>query len=266
MHRLVCVSLVLIGLSLSSLSPVVAQVSALSGFEPFGDYLLEVNGTVDKKAEVFLQRRLPALLVLPSGSNTPLMLSIRSRAVQSVNIMKMTKTSAGMMDLSSDAIMGSKGVLTQEAGTISFAADDTQYRLVEKPVFLGLARASKVEAYADSYKNGAAAYAPDAAAMATIRGAETKVHVRVYFGSWCPFCKRYVPNIIKVANEVNAENVTIDFYGLPKGISSDPVAGQAKVNSVPTAVVFSDGEEVGRLSQDDWRAPEKALAKILKGR
>ena len=240
-----------------------AAQSVLSGFEPIDQYILEVDGEVDEKAEIFVQRRLPAFLVLPSGSNSPYMLGIRNRMVQSVNLMKVTSNANGTMDLAQDAMTGTKGALQQASDGFSFSADGKRYQLKEKPDFLGLARGSSLEEYADRYKTGADAYTPDAEALDSIRNAEGKVHVRIYFGSWCPFCQRYVPHMVRVAKEISEANVTIDFYGLPKGISSDPVASQARISSVPTGVVFVDGKEVGRLMQDDWRSPEKTIAKIL---
>lgn len=249
-----------LALCLASLS---AAQSVLAGFEPFDQYVLEVDGAVDKEAEIFVQRRLPAFLVLPSSSNSPYLLGIRNRLVQSVNLMKVTSTANGNMDLAQDAVSGTVGPLQQSTDGFSFSVDGKRYQLKEKPVFLGLARGSGLEEYADRYKIGAEAYTPDAEALEAIRNAEGKVHVRIYFGSWCPFCQRYVPHMVRVAKEISAANVTIDFYGLPKGISSDPVAAEARINSVPTGVVFVDGKEVGRLMQDDWRAPEKTIAKFL---
>ncbi len=257
--------LALVCLILMALAPAAAQQSTYSGFEPNDEFQLEVDGTIDTKAQLFLQRRLPAFLVLPAGSNTPLLVSIRSRAVQSVSLMKMTLQPSGMMDLAADAITGSKGTLEQKQGEISFLVDGKHYELVEKPVFEGLASAKMLEDYGAGYLNGAASYEPDAESMAAIRAVKGKVQVRTYFGSWCPFCKRYVPGMVRVAKEIQESNITIDFYGLPKGISSDPVANQARVNSVPTGVVFLDGKEVGRLTQNDWTSPEKSIAKILKG-
>lgn len=249
-----------IALTLVSVS---AAQSVLEGFEPIDQYILEVDGTVDEKAEIFLQRRLPAFLVLPSSSNSPYLLGIRNRMVQSVSLMKVTSNANGNMDLAQDAVTGTKGALQQATGGFTFSADGKRYELKEKPDFLGLARGSSLEDYADRYKVGAEAYTPDAEALETIRNADGEVHVRIYFGSWCPFCQRYVPHMVRVAKEISEANVTIDFYGLPKGISSDPVAKQARINAVPTGVVFVDGKEVGRLLQDDWRAPEKTIAKLI---
>lgn len=262
--RFFLVAAILMAMTIGVASLAVAQGKLLEGFIENDDYLLEIDGQVDSKAQIFLKRSLPAFLVLPSGSNSPWLLSIRSRVVQSINIMKMTQSAGGVMDLASDAILGTKGSLQQSGGSFSFSVDGTQYVLAERPVKLGLTAALGLEEYAANYRDGAKAYSPDAAALKTIRAAKGKVHVRVYHGSWCGFCKRYVPHMVRVANEIDESNITIDFYGLPKDITSDPVAKQARVNSVPTAVIFVDGKEIGRLAQDDWRAPEKALAKALK--
>ncbi len=245
--------------------PLAAQSDSLfQGFTLVDDFFLEVDGSEDKTAEVYFQRSIPAYLVLPTGVNSPLLIVPRSRAVQSVNLMKVTKQADGTLDLAADAAFASKGAFQLDGTTVRFDADGKSYALKDKPPLLGLHPAKGLEEYSKNYVTLAKSYTPSAEAMKAIASDDRDVHVRVYFGSWCPFCKRYLPRLVRVANDNTNSKVKIDFYGLPTGISSDSVARQMNIKSVPTGVVFVDGKEVGRLSQNDWETPERAISQLLR--
>lgn len=237
--------------------------SLFKGFERTGDYVLEIDGELDAKAEVYYQRRIPAFLVLPGDATTPLLLVPRTKAVQAVNIMKIAKQTNGSLDLLSDAAFAQKGVFEIDGTSIVFAMDGRKMRLGDKPPLLGLHPASGLEDYSPSYARLSESYKPDARAISALTEDSRDVHLRVYFGSWCPFCQRYVPRMMRVADEVAGSNVKIDFYGLPQAMSSDPVAQQMNLKGVPTGVVFVDGREKGRLETEDWKEPEKALRRLL---
>ena len=257
-----------LGLALVALAVLPGSITGQSdslfqGFTLVDDFFLEVDGVEDKSAEVYFQRSIPAYLVLPTGVNSPLLIVPRSRAVQSVNLMKVTKQADGTLDLAADAAFASKGGFQLDGTTVRFDADGKSYALRDKPPLLGLHAAKGLEEYSKNYVNLAKRYTPSADAMSALAADQRDVHVRVYFGSWCPFCKQYLPRFVRVANENTNDKVKIDFYGLPTGISGDPVAKQMNINSVPTGVVFVDGKEVGRFSRNDWEAPEKAISKLL---
>ncbi|REJ82585.1 MAG: thioredoxin [Acidobacteria bacterium] len=238
--------------------------STLKGFEQVDDYLLEIDGKADKGATIYFQRRVPAYLVLPAASNTPLLLIPRSRQVQSVSLMKVQNGPGGTLDLADDAVFARQGEFEIAGTEILWTAEGKQYRLRERPPLVGLVDSGDLKEYSRSYATGAASYEPADATIAKLRDEKRKVHLRVYFGSWCPFCQRYLPKIVKVDEQVG-DAVQIDYYGLPRDINSDEVARQMKVQSVPTAVLFVDGKEKGRFDRDDWENPERGLARLLGG-
>jgi thiol-disulfide isomerase/thioredoxin len=244
-------------------APLFAQAgSTLKGFEKVDDYVLEINGTVDPGAAIYFQRRVPAYLVLPASSNTPLLLIPRSRAVQSVSLMKVNSGPNGTLDLADDAVFARQGEF-QIAGTeILWSSEGKQYRLRDRPPLLGLVASKGLKDYSDKYQIGAASYAPAADVLAALKKEGRDAHLRVYFGSWCPFCQRYLPKLVRVDEEISG-SIQIDYYGLPKDMGSDEVAKQMKIKSVPTAVLFVDGKEKGRFEAEDWESPERGLARLL---
>jgi len=62
-----------------------------------------------------------------------------------------------------------------------------------------------------------------------------------FWASWCPPCKMLSPVVDEVAEEVN--NVKICKINVDE---QQALAMKFKVASIPTLIVFSDGEEVNR--------------------
>jgi hypothetical protein len=74
-----------------------------------------------------------------------------------------------------------------------------------------------------------------------------------------------VPNAVRVAEELAGSKVRFQFYGLPHGFSGEPEATKYGITGVPTAIVFIDGKEAGRIEGTRWLQPEVAIRDILKG-
>ena len=100
--------------------------------------------------------------------------------------------------------------------------------------------------------------------MAALRADEKAARVRVYFGSWCPHCKHFLPFMLRVAEELKGSKVQFEFYGLPSPFDKEPQAVAERIRGVPTGIVYVGGKEVGRIEgTQDWDSPEKALAQVL---
>lgn len=251
-------------LVLFALAPASAQNDSLfSGFKKVPELVVEVDGEVDQGAEIFYQVRIPAYLVVADGLSSPALIMPRSKQVQSVSLMKMSRN-GDQLDLAADAIFGTLGTFEQQGTSIAFDADGKRFVVRDKPALLGLMRASGLEKYNSSYTTLAEAYAPDADAMAVLEKDTRDVRVRVYFGSWCPFCSRYVPRMIRVNKDLADSNIKIDYYGLPRNFDDDKeVVDAMKLTGVPTGVVFIDGKEAGRIKGESWKAPEQSLKRIV---
>jgi thiol-disulfide isomerase/thioredoxin len=238
------------------------NASMLSGFQSTHDYVLEIDGAVDTAAEIYFQQRLPGYLLLPSKS-TPLLLVPRTREVRAVHIMKISRQSTGALDLAPDALWKSLGQFELRGTDLEFTVDGKRLVLRQKPPLLGIKQAADLEAYDKRYRELATSYEPVAEALRALGAEQRDVRVRVYFGSWCPFCQQYLPRMVRVVHELQSSRVAIDFYGLPRDFSQDEITRTVNIRSVPTGVVFVDGKEAGRIQGEEWRAPETALRKIL---
>ena len=72
---------------------------------------------------------------------------------------------------------------------------------------------------------------------------DNKVTVVDFFATWCGPCKMLAPVFQEVGNELEEK---ADFYKIDIDQSLD-IARQFSVSTVPTVIIFKNGEEVERL-------------------
>jgi len=238
----------------------------MRGFAPSGDFQIEIDGTPAEDATIYLAERPQAYLILARALNGPILLELRRGTVSHVPKMKLMRHEEGTIDMLAQATPRTLGRYQLDGRTVTFKVGEHAVRMSEKPPLLGLHPQADVIEHNPSYGRSAAAYSPDAEALQTLRTSpHGNVRVRVYFGSWCPQCKRHVPFMVRVENELRGTpGLTFEYFGLPKAEAGSPPWPDG-VRGVPTAVVYVDGKEVGRVMDNQWRAPELALSKLVTG-
>ncbi len=250
-------------------APLAAQSAAadafLSGFQISGDYVVEIDGQEQPKAELYYSDRARSFLVRGSALPSPLLISPAAREVQSLDLMKVAVRQDGSIDVLADAVLAPEGAFRVEGDSILFRASGKGFRLKPRPWLLGARTGEQMLDSNPEYRRRAEAYAPDAALVAKLAARPGQVRVLTFFGSWCPHCKKHVPMLIKVGQALADRGWTFDFYGVPSPIAGEPEADKHGVHGVPTAIVFVDGREVGRLPAALWPQPEAGLDQVLAG-
>lgn len=260
-----------LGLTLLALTWVVApsahaqQADAvLRDFVPTGDYVVKIDGKEAEKAELYQSGRVPAFLIVANELASPTLILPREQAVQTVSFMKLSKRADGTIDILADAELVPAGSFKLEGQDVALTVDGKKILLVERPYLLGEQDLADMLSYSPDYRRAADGYSPEPGAVKAIAGNKQPVKVRVYFGSWCGFCKQYVPKMLKVAQQLEGE-VDFEFYGLPNGFGDEPAAKKDDISSVPTGIVYVNGREVGRLNARDWENPEGTLRNLVSG-
>ena len=100
----------------------------------------------------------------------------------------------------------------------------------------------------------------------TLPVAADSIRIRVYFGSWSEICSYLVPKIMQVEEQWGPHGVRFEYYGLPQPLTDDQVAVKDGILGVPTAILYVEEEEVGRLSGRPLDTPEESFHEILSGR
>jgi thiol-disulfide isomerase/thioredoxin len=237
--------------------------SVLRDFQQTGDFVLLINGKVDPKAEIFVNRNLPAYLILPSAQS-PILITPRAGTVETVQMLKVARQQDGTVDLLADAVLNPQGKFTLNGERVDFSSEGKKLNLSPKPPLLGLKKAADLKAHTPEYARDAKTYSPNPTSVAKLKKQATPVRVVVYFGSWCPHCKEMLPHLLRVEDEIKGSKIQIDYHGLPRDFN-DPEVKKLNIHEVPTAVVYRGGKEIGRITRNDWTAPEVSLSVLLGG-
>ena len=240
--------------------------SVLRGFQPIGEYVLIVNGK-PAGGEIYQNEKLPAILVMSSSLSSPVLLTPRAGSVESVHIMKVAKQPDGSVDLLADAVLAPLGKFQMNGENVTFSYQGKNVSLNPKPPLVGRHPGQKLKTHIPLYVRTANTYKPNGAAIASLKKNAKPVTVRVYFGSWCPHCRQHVPYILKVEDQLKGSQVKFEYVGLkrpPEGWN-DPEVKKVNVKGVPTGIVYVGSKEIGRITGDNWDAPEIQLNKIVAG-
>lgn len=237
----------------------------LQGFEPTGDYLFTIDGVEQPKAKIYQSQRAAALLVRSPGLESPLLVSPRSGSLSMVPIMSLALRPDGTADILADAALQAVGGYTFDGEDVVFTLDGHEMRIKPRPALTGLHAGGDLRSYNPDYVQTAADYDPDQASLDALRAIKRPVRVRVFFGSWCSFCKRYVPRLLKVQEALGDTAIKFEYYGLPHDFSDEAEAKRNDVHGVPTGIVYVDGKEIGRIERNAWSRPEITLRGLLGG-
>jgi thiol-disulfide isomerase/thioredoxin len=257
---------VVLALAVVSVLPAAAQPAdaVLRDFQPSGDYIVVIDGTEAPKAELYQSQVVPGFLIVANQLASPTLVLPREQSVQTVSFMKLIKRDDGVIDIGADAQLTPVGPFQVQGDGVLFTVDGKQVALRQRPFLLGLQQLGDMLAHSPDYRRKAAAYEPDAGVVKAIRDLDGKqVKVRVYFGSWCHFCKEYVPKMLRVAEQLEGSKIAFEFYGLPQGFGDEPIAKRDDIHGVPTGIVYVGGKEVGRIESQQWTDPEGALRDIV---
>jgi thiol-disulfide isomerase/thioredoxin len=244
--------------------PVPSKDAPLRDFKLINDLFLEVGGQ-RVASEIYRSDSAGAVLVISSALPWPAVL--RATSVASVDPAAIEKGSDGVVNVKTGAVVKPRGAFQIAGDEVTFTADSRQATLRPTPPLLGLRRAEEVTAFNPEYVERIGKYAPDARALAALKKERREVRVRIFYGSWCPHCAMLVPHALKVEQELGASKIHFEYYGVPRHFGSDPELKKVGLKGIPTAVVYVEGQEVGRILDDDsWETPESALRAILEGK
>lgn len=239
----------------------------LNDFRISGDYLLSIGGKRVADAELYYSERSRAYLVLARELPTAILVSPAAQDVQGVDRQKLLKRPDGALDVAADAELRSVGSFRLDGEAIQFLADQRSCRLEPRPWLLGPQTGAGMQEANPEYARRAREYRPDPRQLERLREYRGEpVRVLTFFGSWCPFCKKHVPFLMRLEKELAGAPLRFEYYGLPEAFSQEPEARRYGVRGVPTAVVFQGSRELGRIAPAQWQQPEAALAELLSSR
>lgn len=238
----------------------------LSAFLPTDEYILEIDGQADASARLYLSQRAAAVLILSDSLGEPVLLWARSMAVDRLRGDDLLSSGHGY-DVVAEPGRTYVGEARTDQANVDLPIKGRSVRIVPRPPLVGDRTLGELLDHSPGYRAAMDAFGPDPAAMTALREAGP-VRVRVFFGSWCGVCKRVLPNLLDVNAGLEGSGVAFDYYGLaaPPAGWEDPEVRNNNVTGLPMAIVYRDGEEVGRFGgANDFAQPAQQLQAILDG-
>ncbi len=259
----------LLALLLAAATPALAQPTphpVLSGFLPIDEYILEIDGQADSSARLYLSQRAAAMLILSDSLGEPVLLWARTMAVDRLPAADLLAAGGGY-NVVAEPGKTYVGEAKADQTTIDLPIEGRTVRILPRPPLLGDRTLGELLEHSPGYRAGMDAFQPNPAAMTALREAGP-ARVRVFFGSWCGVCKRVLPNLLEVNAGLEGSNIAFDYYGLdsPPAGWEDPEVKGNEVTGLPMAIVYRDGEEIGRFGgATDFAQPAQVLQALLAG-
>jgi len=242
--------------------------ATLQDFQLSGQYVLHVAGKTVSDATIYHSKRGAAYLIVTDTFETPVLVLQRKRRAEGVDAEGLLERKGGGFDVAAGAELCDHGAFRLVGRDVAFKVDGQDARLKPRPHLTGTHWSKKIVEHSPEYARAAQAYRPDAAKMKILADSGMEARVQIFFGTWCSFCNKFLPNTLKVEEELKkaGTKITFEFHGLPPPPAAwvTKEATKMRVKRLPTGLVFVDGKQIGRLEGNDWIKPERSLTRIIK--
>ena len=110
------------------------------------------------------------------------------------------------------------------------------------------------------------AYLPDPEIIYGLQTLDIPVNIEIFLGTWCPDSAQHVNEYFKIMNMVDNPYFMTIYIGIPKDKESrKPYIKGKNIQKIPTFIVFSDGEEIGRIIEHPIESLEEDILDIISG-
>ncbi|HVS65726.1 MAG TPA: thioredoxin family protein [Thermoanaerobaculia bacterium] len=231
-------------------------------FSPIGSYVLLLDGN-EVEADFFHSAGHGSILIRTPELSKWIELTPRDRTLKLYPPAAIHGNVDGTFDKLPSPPPEPAGTFELVDDLPKFSVEGRTVTLQQRAHLLGPQTASDVMEYDPSYRARANAYAPaNEAFLSRLQSVEEPIVIRVFFGTWCSVCVEFLPHVFKVEELLADSRIRFEYYGIPSDFA-DPEAQRLEVRTTPTGILFSDGEEIGRISGYSWRYPEVALHNTL---
>jgi thiol-disulfide isomerase/thioredoxin len=221
-------------------------------------------GVEDGEARVFQSADFQRYLILPSGTKDAVVLSLKTKDV--IVVPRAQIVTAGEDATMTGALPAAAGQFTRAGSDITFSASGSAWKLAPEPPLVGeISKADLLNKKKD-YVAAARAYRPKSTAVSLIKGVRQPIEITVFFGTWCSYCKHYLPGFMKTLDAAANPSITVKYVGISEDMSEpEALLTASAVTKTPTFIVASGGEEIGRIVEKPKATIEEDLAVLLMG-
>ncbi len=205
------------------------------------------------------------LLVLLEPGSEVWILDLTDRQVRTIKPAALDHTDHGVRP-HDDAVQTPAGTFTQSNAEISFKAGRLAIRLLPQPPLVGEVTREELLRRKPDYARAAAAFGPDSVQVARIRKHAKPVEIVAFFGTWCPSCRRWLPQFLRTMELAANPKIKIRYIAVSEGYK-EPRAeiDRYDMHLTPSFIIMDGKREVGRIKGKPRLSMERDLAELLAG-
>ena len=114
--------------------------------------------------------------------------------------------------------------------------------------------------YSSEYKQ----YIPDTAIIEQLKPLTDSIYIDIILGTWCGDCRREVPRFQKVLEALNFDMQKVTIIGVDrKKACPEANINIGDINRVPTFIIRTHGQEIGRILERPTESLEEDLYRII---
>ncbi len=255
------------GLTAVALAAPASVFAAEVTCRPDYDFCVEVDGDYPNDARFYrLETRGKFFIDVPDMDNSFLM-DLKAKKLTAVSHDRITRGEEILTyqdGLPADAPAYAFSI---DGPIIRFEADSRKVRILrvlDRPALIGEVAVDELLAERAEYRAATNDYTPDVTAMRAVSSYDKPLKIDIYFGTWCPHCKKYMPKILRIARDAGNSKIVFNPVGVPKNFGTEEGPwSDKKIQTIPTVIISQNGHEITRLSTHDAALPEVELAGIL---
>lgn len=259
---LLCVAVLLA----ASSAPLPAQPAEVV-CQPDYNFCVEVDGRFPADARFYRSELRGQFFIDIPDMDHGLLMDLRGKTLTSVSRDRITRDEDKLSFRNGLPADAPAYAFSIDGPIIRFEAENRKVRVLrvlDRPALVGAVGVAELLADRPEYNAGMKRYNPDPTSMKALEGYDGTLEIEVFFGTWCPHCKIYMPKILRVANDSGNDGLLFKMVGVPKGFGTEdgPWTGK-KIQTIPTIIVKRNGKEITRMNTAESALPEVELAGIL---
>lgn len=225
-----------------------------------------VGDTLDAAARIFESPDYQHHLLVPGKGEHAFLLNLKLKTVDLLPRSSLTwnESEQPRVDVKAAA---PAGTFESAEGVVSFVAAGDDWKIQPEPPLIGMVTTEKLRQAKPDYAYAASRYTPDADAVKALKGVTADTKIAVFFGTWCTYCKHYLPHFLRTVELAANPKIAVEFYGVSEDQAEPKDAIQKyHVTQTPSFIVLQGGKELGRIEEEPDVTMESDLAAILKAR
>jgi len=235
--------------------------------KPNYDFCVEVNGAFPTDARFFnSQERGKFFIDIPS-SKDGLLMDLQAKKMYAVPRGQIAPDNDGLKVQDGLSANMAAYAFSIDGPIVECQAEDKKIRVMpvlKRPPVIGPIAIDALIADRSEYRAGMKAYSPDKTKIGVLSKCQKPVELEVYFATWCPHCKLYMPKLLRVVKDANNPNIKTTLVGMPQMWVGAKGAWEDKnIQTIPTVIVKIDGREITRMGTHEGALPEDELAGII---